>query len=146
MEGEEVSAQRKLHASSAALSLSRIWCQYLNHLSWQRGIISPCGSQRQEGDSSTFTAPSEENVDDCLFKQGSKINRGHEWLIEGRQGSAGLTYIVILCKCICVDLWVWTQGCRVVSPCLFTVQWWTAKVFWRGHGLINIKLGSWGPG
>lgn len=100
-----------------------IWCQYLNHLSWQQGIITPCGSQRQEGDSSTFTAPSEENVDDCLFKQASRINCGHEWLILDSQASAGLTVVVILCKCIEIDLWVRAQGFRAVSPCLFTAQW-----------------------
>lgn len=109
-----------------------IWCQYLNHLSWQQGIITPCGSQRKEGDSSTFTAPSEENVDDCLFKQASRINCGHEWLILDIQASAGLTAVVILCKCTQIALLVWAQGSRAVSPCLFTVQWWTAKVFWRG--------------
>lgn len=59
------------HASSAALFFfsflyhSRpIWWRRLNHLSWQRGIITPCGSQRQgKGDSSTVAAAPEHNVD-----------------------------------------------------------------------------------
>lgn len=119
------------HASFAAL-FCHIWCQYLKHLSWQQGIITPCGSQWQEGDSSTFASSSEENVDDCLFKQTSKVNCGHEWLILGSRASAGITVVVILCKYVQIDPWVWARGFRAVSPCLFTAQWWTAKVYWRG--------------
>lgn len=81
-----------------------IWCQYLNNLTWRQGIFTPCGSQWQEGDSSTFTAPSEESVNDCPFKQTSRINCGHERLISCSHATAGLTVKLILCKCIQINL------------------------------------------
>lgn len=98
-------ATKSPHASSAALLFfsflsysRRIWCRHLNHLSWQRGIITPCGSQRQgKGDSSTLAAAPAHNVDGRLFKQGCEIKTvGTSDESGNGQAGAGLTVVVIL--------------------------------------------------